>query len=162
MKRIEMKRGAFAYILTGVWAIDWLITYLSPPKEYFSAGLYPKVYNWQYRFMQEVEKAQARAPKPLTLDSADAVQAVLDSDFSDDKLSVDSADPIQLKEGANVEVFPMDGGGFMDKNKDRGRLIKLTKDEVAIAVQSQKGDKEVRIHAPRWNFKIREASGSRL
>lgn len=112
--------------------------------------------------MKEVEKAQAQAGKALRLQGVDAVQAVLSSDFTDKQLSVDSNDPVQLKEGTSVEVFPTDGGGFMDKDKDRGRLIKLTKDEVAIAVQSEKGDKELHIHAPRWNFRIREASGSRL
>jgi hypothetical protein len=109
-----------------------------------------------------LEKAKEKTPKPLTLEGKDAVSAVLSSDFTDKELSVDSNDPIQLRAGTSVEVYPTDGGGFMDKNKDRGRLIKLTKDEVAIAVQSEQGDKEVHIHAPRWNFKIREASASRL
>lgn len=120
------------------------------------------MYGWHKRFNEELDKAKSRAPKPLTLEGKDAVSAVLNSDFTDKELSVHSNDPIHLKAGTSVEVYPTDGGGFMDKNKDRGRLIKLTKDEVAIAVQSEQGDKEVHIHAPRWNFKIREASVSRL
>lgn len=120
------------------------------------------MYAWRDRFAEEVARAKARAPKPLTLTSGDAVRAVLDSAFTDYALSVDANDPVQLKEGTSVEVFPTDGGGFMEKDKDRGRLIKLTKDEVAIAVRSLQGDKEVHLHAPRWNFKIRAVGGSRL
>lgn len=112
--------------------------------------------------MKEVEQAKSRAPQPVRLEGSDAVSAILSSDFSDKSPSVDSNDPIELKAGTAVEVYPTDGGGHHDKDRDRGSLIKLTKDEVAISVRSNQGDKEVHIHAPRWNFKIREASGSRL
>lgn len=148
--------------LAGVWVIDWFLGDIQAPKEYFSEETYPKVIAWRNRFKQELEKAKSRAPQPVRLEGADAVQAVLNADFTDKDLQVDSNDPVGIQSGTSVEVYPTDGGGFMDKNKDRGRLVKLTKDEVAISVQAEKGDKEVRIHAPRWNFKIREASGSRL
>lgn len=41
-----------------------------------------------------------------------------------------------------------------DVVQDRGRLVKLTKEEVAIAVQAETGE-EIRIHAPRWMFRVR-------
>lgn len=109
--------------------------------------------------MKEVEAAKSGAPKPVTLDSPDAVRAVLGADFSDKDLSVDPKDPVQLKDGTNVELYPTDSGGF-GPHKDRGRLIKLTKDEVAIAVESEQG--ETHVHAPRWNFRIAELAESRL
>ena len=152
----------FANLDTGVWVIDWFVSNLQPPAEYFSESFYPKVYAWRTRFMKEAEQAKSSAPQPVRLEGSEAVPAILNSDFSDKEYSVDSNDPIQLKAGTAVEVFPTDGGGYIDKNRDRGSLIKLTKDEVAIAVRSNEGDKEVHIHAPRWNFQIREASGSRL
>jgi hypothetical protein len=157
-----MSHNPFAYLDTGIWVVDWLISNLQPPREYFSEAIYPMVYAWRKRFNEELEQAKSRAPKPVRLEGSDAVSAILNSDFSDKELSVDSNDPVQLKAGTAVEVYPTDGGGFMDKDRDQGSLIKLTKDEVAIAVRSNEGDKEVRIHAPRWNFSIREASVSRL
>lgn len=45
--------------------------------------------------------------------------------------------------------------------QDRGSLIKLTKDEVALAVRSTNGE-EIHVHAPRWQFKVRATSGARL
>ncbi len=141
--------------------------------------MYPKLYNWRNRFLQELDSAKASAPKPVELKGRDAVNAILGADFTDKDLSVDPVDPFQLKEGTNVEVwtrlaygqhgarlthqqlYPTDGGGY-GPYKDRGRLIKLTKDEVAIAVESEDKQKEVHIHAPRWNFKIVPLDGSRL
>lgn len=38
--------------------------------------------------------------------------------------------------------------------QDRGRLVKLTKEEVSIAVQAKSGE-EIRLHAPRWQFRVR-------
>ena len=152
----------FAYRMAGVWAIDWLISDLQPPSEYFSEAIYPNVYAWRARFKEALAHAKSRAPKPLRLKGEDAVAAVLSSSFSGEALVVNSNDPIGLKAGAAVEVYPTDGGGFQEKDRDRGRLIKLTKDEVAIAVSSPKDGKEVRIHAPRWNFKVREATTARL
>ncbi|KAK3719958.1 hypothetical protein LTR37_004081 [Vermiconidia calcicola] len=146
--------------LEGVWSIDWIISDLAPPKEYFSEDVYPKTYSWRNRFKTELEKARARAPKPTALQGSDAVQAVLGADFSDKDQTVDANDPTQVKVGTTVELFPTDGGGFT--HKDKGRLIKLTKDEVAIAVESEKGSVEVHVHAPRWNFRISEARDARL
>lgn len=105
--------------------------------------------------MTAVRAAQARAPKPVSLKGADAVRAIVSSDFSDKQPAVDANDPLRLQEGASVELFPTDGGGFT--HKDIGRLVKLGKDEVAIAVQAKSGE-EVRVHAPRWNFRIQTVS----
>ncbi|KAK4542516.1 hypothetical protein LTR36_006769 [Oleoguttula mirabilis] len=147
--------------LEGVWSFDWIISDLEPPAEYFSEALYPRVYSWRNRFKAALDNARARAPKPVSLKGSAAVQAILGADFSDEgPPTVDPNDPLKLQEGAVVQLFPMDGGGFT--HKDRGRLVKLGKDEVAIAVLAKTGE-EVRIHAPRWQFRIQEVSaGPRL
>lgn len=144
--------------LSGVWSIDWIISDLSPPKELFPGAIYPKVYNWGDRFKEALEEAKSQA-KPVTLEGFVAVLAILGPDFSDYDLFVDGTDPIQLQSGTNVQLFPTDGGGFT--HKDTGRLVKLTKDQVAIAVRSEKGE-EVHVHAPGWGFKVQEDDGSRL
>lgn len=88
------------------------------------------------------------------------MKAVLSADFVDKDLSVDKADPAKVGEGAKVQLYPTDTGGFT--HKDEGTLVKLSKDEVAIAVKSEKDGVEVHLHAPRWNFRIAETGGSRL
>ena len=146
--------------MLGAWSFDWIISDLFPPKEYFSEEIYPKVYRWRDRFREELKSARSRAPKPIRLNGTDAVSAILDADFSDRELSIDPGDPVKLEEGAYIELYPTDGGRFT--HQDRGRLVKLTKDEVAIAVRSEIGDTEVHVHSGRWNFRIVEANESRL
>lgn len=110
--------------------------------------------------MAALDQAKGQAPKPVRLQGPKAVEAVLSADFSDKETAVDEMDPIKISAGSNVVVFPTDSGGL--NHKDRGRLIKLTKDEVAIAVQSQQPGKEVHVHAPRWNFKVAELDAAKL
>ena len=96
----------------------------------------------------------------MSLTGEDAVRAVLCADFSDNELTVDAKDPLGLPMGAKVELFPTDGGGH--GHKDSGRLVKLTTNEVAIVVSANTGE-EVRIHAPRWQFRIQQAAaGAKL
>ena len=122
--------------------------------------MYPNVYGWRARFKAALRDARASGPKPVRLASEAAVRAVLRADFSDNELTVDAKDPLALQQGAIVEVFPTDGGGY--GHKDRGRLVKLTKDEVAIVVSAKTGE-EVLIHAPRWQFRIQQvAAGAKL
>ena len=137
-----------------------MVSTLAPPKELFTEEFYPKVYSWRNRFKEALEAAKSTAPKPVTLEGSDAVSAVLAADFSDKDLIVDANDPLQLKAGVEVKVFPTDGGGY--SHRDEGRLVKLTKDEVAIAVQSEQGAKEVHIHAPRWHFRVSSVGGASL
>nr|POF07146.1 hypothetical protein CFP56_31770 [Quercus suber] len=145
--------------LEGVWVFDWMISDLSPPKEYISAEIYPKVYSWRSRFMTAVQEATARADKPVKLKGDAAVQAVLKADFTDSETTVDTADPLGLAAGADVEVYPTDSGG--STHRDRGALVKLIKDEVAISVQTPTGE-EVRVHAPRWKFRIQRPKQQKL
>ena len=81
---------------------------------------------------------------------------MIQASFSEPDGTVDDNDPLGLKKGQDVESWPVDSGF---KNRDRGRLITLTKQEVVLAVQSKLGGKEVRIHHPRWNFRTRAVEG---
>ncbi|KAK5136724.1 hypothetical protein LTR08_002377 [Meristemomyces frigidus] len=151
------KELAFAE-LKGVWPFDWIISDLEPPREYFSEAVYPKAYGWRHRFKAALNAARTRGPKPVPLGSEDAVRTVLYAGPSDSGLAVDPKDPLGLQEGATVELLPTDGGGYGDK--DKGRLVKLTKDEVAIAVSAKTGEdrRTVHIHAPRWQFRIQKVA----
>lgn len=130
-----------------------LISDLHPPKEYFSAEKYPKVYAWRARFRTALDAARARTqPQVVTLRGAQAVQQVVNAAFTDNDLTVDPRDPTRLTAGTLVEFFPTDGGGFF--HQDRGRLLKLTAREVAIAIAATSGE-EIHLHAPRWQFRLR-------
>ena len=141
-----------------VWSFDWLLSDLLPPKEYFSEKLYPRVYSWRDRFRAAVETARTRGPQTVSLQGDQAVKIITEAGFSDKDPVVDADDPLELKANTHVEVFPTDGGGLT--HQDRGRLVQLTKEEVAIAVQAKVGGQEMRIHAPRWAFRVRTVQAS--
>ncbi|CAK4030248.1 glutathione s-transferase like [Lecanosticta acicola] len=145
--------------LEGIWVFDWFLNDLRPKPEYFGEDRYPKVHEWRSRFRQALATAREQAPQTVSLKGPDAVSLVTQAAFSDQDLVVDSTDPMRLQDGAMVELFPTDGGGFT--HQDRGRLVKLSPDEVALAVQSAGGE-EMHVHAPRWQFRIRAIDGARL
>lgn len=135
----------------GAWVFDWLVTNLQPPREYFSDAIYPKTYAWLARYKAVVKQAASRGSKPVSFSGQQAVSFITAAGFTDQDIKIDE-DPTGFKQGSFVQLFPLDGGGLV--YQDAGRLVKLTKNEVAISVQATSGQ-EVRIHAPRWQFRIR-------
>jgi hypothetical protein len=75
----------------------------------------------------------------------------VDARFAEKESIVDENDPIGLKKGADVEVWPIDTGV---RHRDHGRLVGLTRDEVVLSVKSEAEGKEIRVHFPRTNFRI--------
>lgn len=131
--------------------LDW-ITNLAVPEGLITAQGFPKVFAWLDRYRAAVAKAKATANGPTALDGQGAADAILRSDFGQSRVSVDPNDVTGLKEGTEVEFYPVD---WLTGHRDRGRLVGLTTDEVTIAAPSKK-DVEVHIHAPRAGFKIKE------
>lgn len=109
--------------------------------------------------MAEVKSAKMQASQPMTLKGPAAVASVLAASFTDEDLTVDGSDPISLAAGTEVEVYPIDSGGFT--HRDRGRLVKLRKNEVAISIEAPTSE-EVRVHAPRWKFRIQRPKPPKL
>ena len=97
----------------------------------------------------------------MTLKGADAVKLVTQADFAEPEGQVDDSDPLALRKGQDVEVWPIDTGF---KHRDRGRLVALTLRESVVVTQSEIGRKEIRIHHPRMNFRIQAVNeaGSKL
>jgi hypothetical protein len=122
------------------------------PEDIISAKIFPKTFAWFDRYHTAVDTAKADAPEPTTLDGQAAANLIHSSEPTYAQVSVDQKDPTGLIEGAEVEVYAADWG---TEHRDRGRLVGLTPDEVTIAVKTQ-GDAEIRIHAPRTGFKIKE------
>lgn len=75
----------------------------------------------------------------------------MDARFAEQESSVDENDPIGLKKGTEVEVWPIDTG---IGHRDHGRLVGLTRHEVVLSVKPEVEVKEVRVHFPRTNFRI--------
>lgn len=78
---------------------------------------------------------------------------------------MDENDPLALRKGDEVEVWPTDSG-FGVRHRDRGVLLRLTSDEAVIAVSASAGEgargagvASVRLAVPRWGFKITRAGG---
>jgi hypothetical protein len=76
----------------------------------------------------------------------------VDAKFAEKESSVKEDDPIGLKKGAEVEVWPIDTG---IGHRDHGRLVGLTRDEVVLSVKPEVEGKEVRVHFPRTSFRIK-------
>lgn len=128
------------------------------PPHIVSEKQFPKVYAWISRFRAALDEAQASsAPKVVTLHGDAATDFILQSDFTQSGGTVDGGDPLGLKAGTEVEVYPSD---WASAHRDSGRLIALAPDEVTIAAQSGGGGQEVHIHAPRTGFKVTEIAGS--
>ncbi len=132
------------------WIFDWL--FLLPgayDESFFNKKNYPKTIAWRDRYNEAIAAAKEKAPKPTELDGKDAVAKILSSPYTDN-VKVE-ADPIGLKEGQNVEMYPVDTG--FDR-KDSGKLVGLTSSEAVVEARSNEGGKDIRIHYPRWNFEI--------
>ena len=99
-----------------------------------------------------MKEAKAKAPKPTTLKADAATKRVLSASFAEEEATVDGQDPLGLKKGQEVEVWPIDSGS---KYKDTGALLGLSKEEVVLGVKPDAQGAEVRVHFPRTNFRIR-------
>lgn len=106
---------------------------------------------WIERYKSTIEAAKKSAPTPTELEGKDAVPKILKSQFTDNVPF--QADPTGLKEGQEVQMYPIDTGF---ESKDQGKLIGLTAHESVVSAKSKDGT-EVRIHYPRWNFEITPA-----
>jgi hypothetical protein len=121
------------------------------PPELISPKVFPKVFAWLVRYRAARDEAKASMPKPTILDGQAAANHIFKAKLAETECCVDESDPLGLKEGVEVEIFPCDWGFEF---RDRGTLVELSPDEVAIAVESR--GVEIRIHAPRTGFEIKE------
>jgi len=139
--------------IEAVWPFDWLVGLKGAlPCELISEKQFPKVFAWIERFNKAIKAAKASAPKPTTVKGEAALQRITNARFADAEVAVDEHDPLGLRQGEEVEVWPTDSGF---RHRDHGRLVGLTPDEVVLSVASQAEQKEVRLHFPRTNFRIK-------
>ena len=121
------------------------------PPNLVSAKHYPKVFAWHERFSSAIQAAKASGPEPTTLQGDAALNRIIRASYSENDSFVDEEDPLGLKEGSEVEVWPTDTGF---KHRDRGRLIGESKGEDVLSIYSEANGEEIRVHFPRTNFRI--------
>lgn len=135
-----------------IWPFHWLSTLKGAlPSSYISAEQFPKVFAWIARFDRAVREAARVAGKAKTVSGKEALGIIEASGFAEGEGEVDAGDPLGLKRGDVVEVWPIDSGF---SHRDRGRLVGLGAGEVVVESRTE-GGKVVRVHAPRHGFRVR-------
>lgn len=143
--------------ITAILPYHWLMEFEGAcPPSHISENHFPKVFAWIKRFDDALAAAKSSAPEPITLKGADAIKQITGADFVEPEVSVDLNDPLGLKPGENIEVWPTDTGV---NHRDQGHLVGLTSDEVVLECQTKMAEKVVRVHAPRRGFQIRRTTG---
>ena len=140
------------------WILQWLYFDItgSLPENLFNETTYPHTVAWMTRYRDAIAAAKEKAPKPKLIEGDEAVKTILGGDFGEPQLKVDEHDFTGLKEGAEVEGWPVDTGF---KHRDRGLLVGLTPQEAVIEAKSQNGT-TIHVHHPRWNFAVEAAKPS--
>lgn len=132
------------------------------PSSLFGREKFPKVYSWIDRFSNALKDAERSAPTPTTLKGAEAVKYITQAELAEPRGSVDGEDPLALKKGQDVESWPIDSGF---NHRDRGQLFALTRQEIVLTTQAKIGHRDIHIHHPRTNFRVRavdHVNGSKL
>lgn len=138
--------------LEAVWPIHWLFSMPGAiPGSVASAKEFPRVWAWVDRFSAAVKEAGRRNGQIKKVKGDVAAEAIYASEFAEEvKAGIVQGDQTGLNVGQEVLVHPTDSG---QKNKDKGRLIKLDWEEIVYEVSGQNG-KSVRVHAPRHGFRV--------
>ena len=142
--------------IEAVWPFDWLAQMEGAlPAATISARQFPRTFAWMDRFRKTVKEAAKSNAQGAgkEVKGEEALKHVEGSGFVEAEMRVDEDDPTGLKAGTEVQIWPTDYGS---SHKDRGKLVGLTKEEVVIAARTKERGEEVRIHAPRWGFRIRQ------
>ncbi|KAF2104467.1 glutathione S-transferase [Rhizodiscina lignyota] len=139
--------------IEAVWVLHWMTTMRGALGTYITEKEFPKTFAYVKRFDTETKKARGEMEKPVTLKDDQTVEAILRMSLDAAvKEEVDSSDPTGLRKGEEIEMWPIDSGF---SHKDEGELVGLSADEMIIRKQAK--GKELRIHYPRWGFRIARA-----
>lgn len=137
------------------FVIEWLIGMPGALPNDFETR-FPKVFAWAKRLSTLVKQ---KTKKPVRITGEDARNHIFNAGANDPSRGVDSNDPTGLKEGDEVEVFPVDTGFT---HRDTGKLVTLNGKEIAIEVQTKTAGETVVLHVPRWGFRVQRPSSSKM
>jgi glutathione S-transferase len=138
--------------IDAVWPFEWMIVdpYMREclPQQNFNDQIYPKVYAWVRRFMDLVADQKQACAMPTTLDGEAIASQTISASSPADDIGFINDDPLDFKQGDEVQIFPSDYGQM---GVSVGKLVGLSTDEVVI-----ENDKGLHLHFPRWNFSIKK------
>jgi hypothetical protein len=86
------------------------------------------------------------------LKGEEAAKRVLGAKYAELESDVEEQDSMGLNKGRDVEVWPIDSGS---RHHDRGQLVGINEQEIVLDLPSKAGQRGVRLHCPRTNFRIR-------
>ncbi|OAG41866.1 hypothetical protein AYO21_03869 [Fonsecaea monophora] len=146
-----------------IWTFDWTLQekmrmYECLEKDVINPTLFPKTFAYVDRF-RKVIADKSRPSVPAAVSSDEAIDLILTSDFFEPEGTVDPLDPLKLKKGQLVEVFPVDSGFT---HHDKGELVSIGVNEVVIASTPKVGEGRLRLHFPRVNFRILPLAESKI
>jgi hypothetical protein len=122
---------------------------------YISPTQFPKTFAYMARFHAALKAARSVAPKPIKISGPQVVGHLSSARFYDSIVGeFDASDPIDVKPGEQVTVYPTDSGV---NHRDTGKLVALTPNEVVLEKRTKLGDFDVRVHFPRWGFRVTKA-----
>lgn len=135
-----------------VFLFHWLQTMKGAlPPDQISPQQFPKLFAWISRFDSAIKAAAQKAGKPKRISGEEALKLVQGMEFMEKEAAVEENDPLGLKKGDVVEVWPVDTGF---NHKDRGPLLGLDGREVVVEGKTEEAT-TVRVHAPRHGFRVR-------
>lgn len=140
---------------TAIWPFHWLDSMdgaLSGSA--ITPTQFPRVFAWISRFKDELKKAKASGFKATSVKGADVLEYMQSAKFVDAAGEVDVNDPTGLTAGDEVEIWPIETGF---SHRDRGTLVSLTPQEMAVAKKMKDLDQDIHVHVPRWGFRIAKA-----
>lgn len=125
------------------------------------ASRYPKAYAWRERYFDALKAGAAKMNNVSEIEGAEAKSIISKAGYAEPDGQLDSNDAIVqaqgLKKGSKVSVFPEDIGPSGEENKESGELVAINKTEIVVQTKTEGGSAEVRIHAPRFNYKVQAA-----
>jgi hypothetical protein len=124
--------------------------------QFFSAKNYPKTFAWRERYREACDTAKRKLSDPPVIEGPEAAKRIFGSGFHEQKLFVDESDFVGVKKVADVEVWPIDDHSGR-KTREIGELVSLTHSEVVIEKNTQNEETRVRVHLPRWNYRLEPA-----
>lgn len=136
------------------WIFDWMMQLDgSWPSELISRKKYPQTFAWCERYHAAVEAAGGTNE---VVEGPEALKRVHAAKLDGESGQVEEHDPLGLKKGQKVNVSPIDTGYTA---QEEGELLSLHGQEVIVGVKTKEGA-DVRLHCPRWNFRIKGAQNS--
>lgn len=141
-----------------MWVFDWLLEMIPGglPEDVFSSTNYPKAFAWRERYFETIKAATTKNGERPSIEGAEATKRILGSDFAEqvsNSAAVDEKDFTGVKAGSQVESWPIDDHSGR-KNREVGKLVGLTVQELVLEKKTPKGETTIRVHLPRWNYRI--------